>query len=58
MQVLGLQQCKERMAAVIDVGAAPGSWTSFLATTSECVRSIDCLMVRAEGPLARDFEHT
>ncbi|KAF5839527.1 hypothetical protein DUNSADRAFT_599 [Dunaliella salina] len=41
IEVLGLHQCKQQMRAVIDVGAAPGSWTSFLAATAESVVAID-----------------
>mmetsp|Transcript_27343 Transcript_27343/g.73948 ORF Transcript_27343/g.73948 Transcript_27343/m.73948 type:complete len:283 (-) Transcript_27343:698-1546(-) len=41
IEVLGLHQCKQQMRAVIDVGAAPGSWTSYLAATAELVVAID-----------------
>lgn len=45
-QVLGLQQCKQKMRAVIDVGAAPGSWTSYLATAAQCVYFCLCVLFR------------
>ena len=39
LQVSGLGQAG-RMTAAIDLGAAPGAWSMYLASTSECARGM------------------